>query len=100
MTSRDPLWDSHREDVEVASFRVLDSDKETLGTTELDAIPDRRLLMPEDTLVPLIVAGALAFLFLGLVYGSRWLVVGGVVASLLLTAAWVWPGREFPEAIS
>ena len=96
VASRDPLWDAHDEIGHPGAERVLDQGKETLGTSVLDAEADRRLPMPDDTLLPLLLALAVTMMFVGLLYQSALLGIGGVLASLLLVAGWVWPtaGRE------
>ena len=96
VTSRDPLWDAPNTTAAPDADRILDTRRETLGTSVLDAVPNRRLLMPGDTLYPLLLALALTLLFVGLLYKSALLGGAGAIASLLLTAGWIWPAAEFP----
>ena len=91
VASRDPLWDAHDEVGHPRAERLLDERKETLGTSVLDAEPDRRLPMPDDTLLPLFLAVAIAIVVLGLLFQSALLGGGGLVAALLLAAGWMWP---------
>ena len=98
VSSRDPLWDVHDETAAPGPDRILDTRRETLGTGVLDADPNRRLLMPGDTLYPLLLALALTVLFVGLLYKSPLIGAGGMFAALMLAAGWVWPKAEFPEA--
>jgi cytochrome c oxidase subunit I+III len=98
VASRDPLWDAASETDNPGDARILDERKETLGTSTLDALPNRRLLMPEDSLVPLFLALALGLVFVGLLYKSVLLGVGGGTGVLLCIVIWIWPGAEFPEA--
>ncbi|MDQ2666725.1 MAG: cytochrome c oxidase subunit I [Gemmatimonadota bacterium] len=97
VASRDPLWDAPVADTP-GDARILDERKETLGTSTLDALPNRRLPMPEDSLVPLLLALAVGLVFVGLLYKSMLFGVGGAVATLICIVLWIWPGSEFPEA--
>jgi hypothetical protein len=76
---------------------LLDSGKETVGTTALDATPDMILEMPEDSFAPVLMAAGIGVLFVGLLL-KMWLVVGvgGFVASLALLL-WLWPRRDLRE---
>ena len=94
VTTRDPLWDAHDETGDPGAERVLDQRKETLGTSVLDAEPDRRLPMPDDSLLPLLLAIAFTLIFAGLLYGSMLLAAGGLVAALLLVVGWMWPSES------
>jgi heme/copper-type cytochrome/quinol oxidase subunit 1 len=102
--SRDPLWDkvdvAAEDDASEATTadRILDERKEALGTSVLDAEANRRLLMPADTLYPILLAVAFTALFTGLLLKSPTLGFGGVLATLGVTAGWIWPHGEFPEA--
>jgi cytochrome c oxidase subunit I+III len=98
VASRDPLWDATPAVDNPGDARILDERKETIGTSPLDAEPNRRLLMPEDSIVPLLLALALAAVFLGLLWKSVLLGAVGVAATLVFIVLWVWPGSEFPEA--
>ncbi|CAN5895823.1 hypothetical protein BH11GEM2_BH11GEM2_07670 [soil metagenome] len=98
VASRDPLWDAAPAADNPGDARILDERKETIGTSTLDAEPNRRLLMPEDSIVPLLLALALAAVFLGLLWKSVLLGAVGVAATLVFIVLWVWPGSEFPEA--
>jgi cytochrome c oxidase subunit I len=101
VASRHPLWESRLgEDPERSSVdrgMLLDSGKETIATSALDAAPDMILEMPEDSFAPLVLAAGLSVLFAGLL-----LIVWTVVAiGALLCAAglliWLWPRREMRE---
>ena len=61
---------------------LLDHGRETLGTSALDAEPDVILRMPGDTLAPLLLAIALAVLFIGMLIQSWWLSGTALAASL------------------
>jgi len=86
-----PLWDQRQ--IESDDLLLLDG-KETLGTSVLDADPDERLPMPEDSLRPLLFALGLTILFYGLLVG-RFLVIGvGGAWTLAAIAAWQWQTLE------
>jgi cytochrome c oxidase subunit 1/cytochrome c oxidase subunit I+III len=98
VSTRDPLWDAADDSAQPTSGQILDQRKETLGTSVQDAIPIRRLSMPDDTIVPLLLAIALTAVFAALIVQWTGVVIGGVVLSVALIAEWLWPGDEFPEA--
>jgi cytochrome c oxidase subunit 1/cytochrome c oxidase subunit I+III len=99
-----PLWDK-RSRASLAQGatsvdRVLAAGHEVLQTSELDAEPERRLAMPEDTPVPLVAAMALFATFVLLLLG--WYVacaVAGVVAAAAI-AWWLWPWMPPHQALS
>jgi heme/copper-type cytochrome/quinol oxidase subunit 1 len=101
VASRHPLWEDRLgEDGAVSSLNrgmLLDSGKETVGTTALDAAPDMILEMPEDSFAPVLMALGIGILFVGLLL-KTWLVVGvgGFVAALALLL-WLWPRRDLRE---
>ena len=72
-------------------WRVLDDGKEALGSTLLDGDPQGILRMPEETVVPLVLALALTGLFFALLAkATPWVVVAGV-ATLGTIGWWLWP---------
>jgi heme/copper-type cytochrome/quinol oxidase subunit 1 len=101
VASRHPLWEDRLdEEGAVSSLNrgmLLDSGKETIGTTALDAAPDMVLEMPEDSFAPVLMAAGIGVLFVGLLL-KAWLVVGGggFVASVALLL-WLWPRRDLRE---
>jgi heme/copper-type cytochrome/quinol oxidase subunit 1 len=101
VASRHPLWEDRLdEEGAVSSIEhgmLLDTGKETIGTSAVDAVPDMVLEMPEDSFAPVLMALGTGILFVGLLLGV-WLVAGvgaGVAALALL--AWLWPRRELRE---
>jgi cytochrome c oxidase subunit I+III len=94
--SRSPLW----EDSEELKIAVgLRSDRrEFLTTTALDAVPDTRHEIPEDSYWPLAMAIATAITFLGAIYTPYGYVVGFAVA-MTAFAGWAWPRGDNPERI-
>jgi cytochrome c oxidase subunit I len=100
VASRHPLWEDRLGDGSVSSLDrglLLDTGKETLGTTALDASPDIILEMPEDTFAPLLLAAGLSVMFVGLLL-KNWVAsgAGGMLATLAVIV-WLWPRRELRE---
>ncbi len=101
VASRHPLWEDRLGgDGLVSSIdrgMLLDTGKETIGTTALDAEPDMVLEMPEDSFAPVVLAGGLSVLFVGLLLRA-WPAAGFgaaiVVAAIVL---WMWPRRDLRE---
>jgi heme/copper-type cytochrome/quinol oxidase subunit 1 len=101
VASRHPLWeealDESRGRSSIRRGMTLDTGKETIVTTPMDAQPDRIVEMPEDSWAPLLLAIALSLLFVMLLF-KLW--VGIVVALLLVLGAllsWLWPRRKLLE---
>jgi cytochrome c oxidase subunit 1/cytochrome c oxidase subunit I+III len=86
-----PLWDGHSHPTNV----TLPDGHLTAETSLLEGDPERVLHMPEESLVPLWFAVALALVFVGLIIQVWWVaIVAGALAALAL-GAWHWPvGRE------
>jgi len=101
VASRHPLWEQRLDEGGAVSSldrgMLLDSGKETIGTSALDAEPDMVLEMPGDSLAPLLLALGISILFVGLLL-KIWpvTVLGGAVAALALLT-WLWPRRELRE---
>ncbi len=95
VASRSPLWEdrlqaSHYRSV-LGRGMVLDEGKEIVATSALDAQPEIILKMPEDSILPLLCALALAILFAGLLVHLWWLAGACAAVGLLLLLAWLWP---------
>jgi cytochrome c oxidase subunit I len=102
VASRYPLWEGRLDQGEDnrSSTRqgfLLDRGRETMGTTSLDAEPDVILKMPSDSYAPLLLALALAALFVGALLHSWWLLGVGVLVALLASVAWLWPRRSLSQ---
>jgi heme/copper-type cytochrome/quinol oxidase subunit 1 len=101
IASRYPLWEGRLNADGVSSTldrgMLLESGRETIGTTALDAVPDMILEMPEDTVAPLVLTVGVSVLFCGLMVLNWTVVAGGgaLVAAALLV--WLWPRRELRE---
>jgi cytochrome c oxidase subunit I len=95
--SRHPLWEAGRAGDDagpLAAGPVLDEDKLTLETSALDAEVTDVLRMPEDSLLPLLLALAVTALCYGLLLRSVALAAAAGVLMLGLTTTWLWPSRE------
>lgn len=90
VSSRNPLWAPRDE----GSTIRLDEKRRTLGTTVLDAQPDGLVKIPEESLIPFILALALAAIFVGFLLSAMILGIIGAVATVLAIAAWNWPVQE------
>jgi len=100
VASRHPLWEDRLQGAQrsvVARGPVLGEGREALGTTPLDTEPNIILKMPGDTLVPLVLALAMALLTVGLIL-LNWPVVAlgvALIAAAILT--WLWPREALGE---
>jgi cytochrome c oxidase subunit I len=101
VASRHPLWEDRLGDDGVVSSldrgMLLDRGKEAIGTTALDAVPDMILEMPQDSAAPVLLAGGLSVLFVGMLL-KVWIVaaIGGVI-TLAAIVTWLWPRRQLRE---
>jgi cytochrome c oxidase subunit 1 len=85
--SKTPLW----HDAELAVATGLRTDRrESLVTTVLDAAPDARHELPEETLWPLGMAVAIGVTFIGAIF-TPWAYVVGFVLAMIAFAGWAWP---------
>ncbi|MGB7439190.1 MAG: cbb3-type cytochrome c oxidase subunit I, partial [Candidatus Acidiferrum sp.] len=89
--SRHPLWDDYDEMADPDDRRVFDQSRLTLATSALDARASAVSQMPEDTVVPLLVALAFTVVFTALVLKWMWIGLAGLAAVAILSAAWLWP---------
>jgi cytochrome c oxidase subunit I len=101
VASRYPLWEGrlHQDDDRSSTQEgfLLDKGRETMGTTSLDAEPDVILKMPSDAYSPLLLALALAALFIGALLHSWWLLAAALVVITLASIAWLWPRRSLSQ---
>ena len=98
VVSRHPLWDTYDELADPDNKRVLDRTRSTLATSALDARGATIAQMPEDTVMPLLVALALTVVFTALVLKWMLIVLAGTVAFGLFCASWLWP--EQPKEVT
>jgi cytochrome c oxidase subunit 1/cytochrome c oxidase subunit I+III len=93
-----PLWEERFAERLAASRaggeRELAGEHEVLRSSELDAEPERAVEMPEETVVPLVVAVGFLLAFGGLLLGNHAVAVLGVPVVLGGLGAWAWPRRE------
>jgi cytochrome c oxidase subunit I len=100
VASRHPLWEGRLPSNERSVLErgmLLDTGKETIGTTALDGEPDMILEMPEDSFAPVFLTLGLAGAFAGLIM-KAWLLTA--IFTVILAAAvlwWLWPRRALRE---
>ena len=90
--SRNPLWDPRRDDLPVVTGLRSDR-RETLITTMLDAEPDSVAVLPGPTYWPLIAALATSVAFIGVMFSTIWVPIGGFLTFLAIVG-WLWPRDE------
>ena len=95
IATRHPLWEQRIGEGEGGSRlqqgMLLDHGKQTISTSALNGEPQAILRMPEDSWSPLLMTLALAALFTGMLYHWWWFTLAAVVASIIVTIAWLWP---------
>ena len=101
IASRHPLWEDRLQESNQRSNLeegfTLDHGKEALATSALDAEPQRILHMPEDTVLPFVLAVGLLVLFTGLLLISEPVaIVGGAIVAIDLVM-WFWPRLNLLE---
>jgi|tagenome__1003787_1003787.scaffolds.fasta_scaffold20986557_4 cytochrome c oxidase subunit I+III len=98
-----PLWDEHaRPTVPDQMYRLTAPDrKESLETSSLEALPERRIPEPGATLIPLLAGLATAIAFLGTIFDPLWFLVGAaMLAALFVNYAWREPTSVASETAS
>jgi heme/copper-type cytochrome/quinol oxidase subunit 1 len=101
IASRHPLWEDRiGSDGALSSLErgmLLDSGKETIATSALDAAPEMILEMPEDSAAPVLLTVGLCGVFAGLLL-KFWGIagVGGLVVGAALIL-WMWPRKDLRE---
>jgi cytochrome c oxidase subunit I len=101
VASRHPLWETRLGETSVLSSldrgMLLDSGKETVASTALDAEPDMILEMPQDSFAPLVLTVGISVLFVGLLL-RQWPTAGaGLLLAALGILMWLWPRRDLRE---
>jgi cytochrome c oxidase subunit 1/cytochrome c oxidase subunit I+III len=95
VASRHPLWEGRLDETagvsSVEEGAVLDSDKETMGVTPLDAMPNAILKMPHDSLMPLALSICIGLLFTGMLLQFWGLIGLAVELGIVAGFAWLWP---------
>jgi heme/copper-type cytochrome/quinol oxidase subunit 1 len=88
VASRDPLWDG--------GYTLGPSYHEgrlTPRTSMLDADLEKVMEMPEDNIWAVLLSFALLAIPVGILWRWYGVSIGGVVASLFMTARWLWPSH-------
>jgi len=76
---------------------ILDHGKEALATTALDAEPQRILHMPDDTIIPFLLATGMLVLFSGLLVRNVPIAAVGALICAADLIAWFWPRASLLE---
>jgi cytochrome c oxidase subunit I len=101
--SRHPLWEDRLQDTPTPSVltrgMALDDEKEALSTTMLDAQPDVIVKMPEDSLMPLVLAIATGMVFSGLLIHLWWLAAAAAIVGLAASCIWLWPRPRLGQTV-
>ncbi len=101
VATRHPLWESQLgSDTARSSIdqgMLLDTGKETIGTSALNAFPDMVLEMPRDSAAPFMLAVGTAVLFVGLLLRHGVVAVIGATIAALALLVWLWPRQELRE---
>jgi len=107
VAGREPLWDERAELLDPAADPAAEPaatgpdderlNRETLATSLIDTRPLHVLVLPSDTLKPLVVAIGLAWAGFGIVLDLWPIVVAAALVALGGVAAWMWPDRELLE---
>jgi heme/copper-type cytochrome/quinol oxidase subunit 1 len=101
VATRHPLWESRlgsgpgRSSIDRGM--LLDTGKETIGTSALHARPDMVLEMPRDSFAPFLLALGASVLFVGLLLREAPTAVVGAVLAGLALLAWLWPRQGLRE---
>jgi len=87
--SRYPIWDASS-DLSLYRFEEYLERRETLGTSALDAEPEMRVILPENTIVPFLLAVVLNLLLVATLFDFNAVLLLCAVC-LVLLAFWHWP---------
>jgi cytochrome c oxidase subunit I+III len=98
VTGRYPLWDNPNLDYEEihGSDRIYIDPKEgwrdQIGTTIMDARPDHRIVLPNNSIWPLLLALAVAFIFVGVMIDIILVPIGAVFVYIAIIG-WTYPRK-------
>ncbi|MEO3931062.1 cytochrome c oxidase subunit I [Micromonosporaceae bacterium B7E4] len=95
-----PVWDPRTAESigpGATEDRILTDGRQTLFTSELDGRYERAVEMPEETLKPLVAAGGLLVVFVGLLFAWYWVAAAGAALVAGTLAGWLWPPRRTPD---
>jgi cytochrome c oxidase subunit I+III len=92
--SRYPLWDAPAA-FPAYTFEEFPERREVLGTSALDAEPEMRVILPEDSIIPFLTAIAVIAVFVAAMFDDVPVVIFSLVG-LALLGVWHWPrGKEW-----
>ncbi len=96
VATRHPLWDDFDEQADPNDERVLDGGRLTPTTSWLDARPTGIATIPEDSLMPLILALVMFVFFATLTFQMIWIALVALALTFLSGCWWMWPrlGKE------
>jgi cytochrome c oxidase subunit I+III len=94
VAGREPLWEQTAEQPVVTGLRR--DIREALVTDVLDAEPDHRTRLPDDSIWPLITAVAVSGLFIGSIF-TPWAVPIGSLPVAVGILGWLWPTQRDHE---
>jgi cytochrome c oxidase subunit I len=96
VTTRHPLWDDFDEQADPNDERVLDGGRLTPITSWLDARPTGIATIPEDSLMPLILALVMFVFFATLTFQMVWIALVALALTFVSGCWWMWPrlGKE------
>ena len=102
VASRHPLWEDRLNETGERSIlrrgMLLDDGKETLGVTALDAEPDAIIVMPDDSLLPVVLALGMAVVFGGMLVVNWWAIGAGALMLTVTLLLWMAPpARDVEE---
>ncbi len=100
VASRHPLWEDRLNETDERSIlrrgMLLDDGKETLGVTALDAEPDAIIVMPDDSLLPVVLALGMAVVFGGMLVVNWWAIGAGALMLTVTLLLWMAPPAREP----
>jgi hypothetical protein len=98
-----PLWEDRLQETPLRTTihegMVLKEGKEQISTTMLDGQPDLVTKMPEDSILPLLLALELTAVFIGLILLTWWLVTAGAGLGLITLVIWLWPRERLGQVV-
>lgn len=92
MNSRYPLW-NEANNPQVQLLETYLERRETLGTTTVDAVPEMRVPLPSNSMVPFITAIMVILTLLGTLFHVEFVAVG-LVLVLIMLGIWHWPRKH------
>ena len=101
IASRHPLWEDRLNESPgrstFANGLILSDNRETVGTSALDAEPSVVLRMPGDSFAPVALAATLTVTFFGLLISSTWLTAIAATGAAASILTWLWPNKSVAQ---